>query len=403
MSGLLIVVVLLVLIGGWWWGWPLLAGILGASGVTDKASALENIARLMRNYDITPAEVDAAFHAPLRPATGARSRGDIAKTLFIYLGAIFILAGISTYIGTFWAAMGSTMRVFVTLGVGYILLIVLVSALHEKKFPKLILPLALATMFMMTGGWFVLIHEVFPRGDNWRAAVLFVFGVMALHQGLLFARYRLTVLAFTALFFVYGFMQVGLDLLGVPYAYIAIVLGASLFLVATALEDTAHRILAAPAMLIGICWMNGGLFDRIAMASSASWAGLLIGISAMSAAYGLHRAGRYSGLTALGYFVGSIMAYSALFDLVRNTPFELSYLAVAAAMLYACVALRSRALLFTTVIAMLGFIGYYSAKHFANSLGWPVTLVLMGVAFLGVGTIAMRVKRQFKAESRARQ
>ena len=33
----------------------------------------------------------------------------------------------------------------------------------------------------------------------------------------------------------------------------------------------------------------------------------------------------------------------------------------------------------------LGFIGYFSAEHFANSLGWPVTLVLMGVAFLGVG------------------
>jgi hypothetical protein len=50
--------------------------------------------------------------------------------------------------------------------------------------------------------------------------------------------------------------------------------------------------------------------------------------------------------------------------------------------------------LFTTVIAMLGFIGFYTAKHFANSLGWPITLVLMGVAFLGVGTVAMRVKRK---------
>ena len=87
------------------------------------------------------------------------------------------------------------------------------------------------------------------------------------------------------------------------------------------------------------------------------------------------------------------MAYSGLFDLVHNTSFELIYLAVTAAMLYACVVLASRALLFTTVIAMLGFIGYYSAKHFANSLGWPVTLVLMGVAFLGVGTIALKVRR----------
>lgn len=395
MIWLLVLIVLFVLIGGGMWGWPLVAGILGVSSVTDKPGALEHIAQLMRSHDITPAEVEAAFQAPAasRPAPAGRSRGEIAKTLFVYLGAIFILAGIGTYIGTFWESMGRAMRVFVTLGVGYILLIVLVSALHEKKYPRLILPLALASVFMMTGGWFVLIQEVFPHGDNWRAATLAVFGVMALHQGALFGKYRLTVLAFTALFFVYGFMQVGLDLLGVPIAFIAIVLGASLFLVATALETTSHRLLAEPALLIGTSWMNAGLFDRIAISTSVNWAGLMIGVCVIFTAYGLQKGGRYSRLAGLGYFIGSIMAYTGLFDLLQNTPVELLYLAVTASILYACVVLQSRALLFTTVIAMLGFIGFYTAKHFANSLGWPVSLVLMGVAFLGVGTIALKVRR----------
>ncbi|NMM28455.1 MAG: DUF2157 domain-containing protein [Glaciimonas sp.] len=396
MIWLLLVIVVVMLVGGGWWGWPLLAGILGVSSVADKPGALESIAQLMRNYDITPAEVEAAFHAPAasRPVPARRSRGDIAKTLLTYLGAIFILAGIGTYIGTFWESMGGAMRVFMTLGVGYILLIVLVSALHENKYPRLILPLALASVFMMTGGWFVLIHEVYPHGDNWRAAVLAVFGVMALHQGALLGKYRLTVLTFTTLFFVYGFMQVGLDMLGVPFAYIAIALGASLFLVATALEKTPYRVLAEPALLIAIIWLNSGLFDRIAIASAADWTSLVTGVCVMSAAFGLHKARRYSRLAGLGYFIGSIMAYSGLFDLVHNTSVELVYLAVTASMLYACVVLQSRALLFTTVIAMLGFIGYFTTKHFANSLGWPVTLLLMGVAFLGVGTIVIRVKRQ---------
>ena len=393
---LLLLLVVVVLVGGGMWGWPLLAGILGASRVSDKPGALNSIAQLMRKYDITPAEVEAAFHAPV--SSGAvpapRSRGEIAKTLFVYLGAIFILAGIGTYIGTFWQSMGSVMRIFVTLGVGYILLVVLVSALREDKYPRLILSLALAAVLMMTGGWFVLIHEVFPRGDNWRLAVLAVFGVMALHQGALFGRFRLTVLAFWTLFFIYGFMQVGLDLLDVPFAYIAIVLGASLFVVGSALEKTPFRVLAEPALLIGTIWLNSGLFDRIAEATSASWAGLVSGVCVMFAAYGMHKSERYPRLAGLGYFIGSVMAYSGLFDLVRNTPFELAYLALSASMLYACVVLQSRALLFTTVIAMLGFIGFYTAKHFANSLGWPITLVLMGVAFLAVGTIALRVKRR---------
>jgi len=396
MSMLFLLLILVVLIGGGWWGWPLLAGILGLSAVTDKSSALDSIAQLMRNYDISLAEVESAFLAPAtsKAATAPRSKSDIAKTLFIYLGAIFILAGISTYIGTFWKSMGSGMRIFMTLGVGYILLVVQLSALYEKKYPKLILPLAFASVLIMTGGWFVLIYELFPHGNNWRAAALFVFGVMALHQVAVFAKYRLTVLAFTSLFFVYAFMHVGLDMLDVPVVYIAIVLGASLLLVATALENTPHRVLAAPALLIGIYWMNSGLFDRIAMVSATNWASLIIGVSVMSAGYGLQKAGRHSGLSVLGYFFGSIMAYLGLFDLMHGTFFELGFLALTAGMLYVCVVLQSRGLLFSTVIAMLGFIGYYTAKHFANSLGWPVTLVLMGVAFLGVGTIALKVRRK---------
>ena len=396
MISLLVLIVILLLIGGGIWGWPVVAAALGISSVTDKPGALKHITQLMKTYDITPAEVDTAFHAPasVESAAARRSKGDIAKTLFAYLGAIFILAGVSTYIGMFWNSMGAVMRVVVTLGVGYVILIVLVSALHENKFPKLILPLTLASVFMMTGGWFVLIHEVYPQGDNWRVAVLFVFGVMALHQGVLFAKYQRTALAFTALFFVYGFLDVGLDLLGVPIAYVAIVLGASVFLVGTALEKTPHRVLAEPALLIGVCWMNSGLFDRIAVSSSTTWASLITGLCVTLAAFGMHKAGRYPRLIAIGYFIGSFMAYAGLFDLVHDTSVELLYLAVTASVLYACVVLQSRALLLTTVIAMLAFIGYFSEKHFANSLGWPVTLVLMGVAFLGVGAIAIKVKQR---------
>ena len=395
MISLIAIIVILLLIGGGIWGWPVVAGVLGISSVTDKPGALKYITQLMNTYDISSTEIEDAFQAATsNTTTTTRSKGSIAKTLFAYLGAIFILAGIGTYVGMFWNSMGGVMRVLVTLGVGYFLLIVLVSALHENKFPRLILPLTLSSVFMMTSGWFVLIHEVYPQGDNWRAAVLFVFGMMTLHQGILFGKYRRTVQALTALFFVYGFLDVGLDMLGVPIPYIAIVLGASVFLVGTALEKTSHRLLAEPALLIGVCWLNSGLFDRIAMFTSTNWASLITGVSVIFTAYGMQKAERYPRLITIGYFIGSIMAYGGLFDLVHNTSIELLFLAVAASLLYACVVLQSRAMLLTTVIAMLAFIGYFSEKHFANSVGWPVTLVLMGIAFLGIGSIAIKVKQR---------
>jgi hypothetical protein len=294
----------------------------------------------------------------------------------------------------FWDSMGGTMRIFVTLGVGYILLVVLISALYEEKYPRAILPLTLACAFMMTGGWFVLIEELFPEGDNWRAASLFVSGAMALHWGVLFAKYQRTVFALIALFFIYGFMHVGLDMLGVSYTYIAIILGSSLFLIGSALDETPQRALAEPALLIGTIWLNGGLFDLIASSIDTNWASLIIGICLMLTAYGLHSKDRYPRLIALGYLVGSMMLYAGLFDLVNNTPIELIFLAVTATLLYVSVLLHSKALLLTTVLAMLSYIGYFSAEHFADSLGWPITLVLMGVAFMGVGTIAIKLKRQ---------
>ncbi len=395
MIGFLILIVIVAMIGGGMWIWPFLAGILGLSSVTDKSGALRHIRQLMVTYEISPAEVETTFLAPaaVDAASTQRNKGDIAKTLFVYLGAIFILAGIGTYIGMFWGSMSSAMRIFVTLGIGYILLLVLVSALYGNKYPRAVGPLTFAMVFMMLGGWLVLIDEVFPGSPNWRNVALFVSGTMAVHMGVLFGKYRRTLFAVFGLFFVYGFMQVGLDILGLSYAHIAIVLGASLFLVGTALEKTPRPVPAELALLIGSFWLNGGLFDVIANAAAPNWASLIIGVSLVITAYGLHTADKYPRLIGLGYLLGSAMLYAGLFDLVQNTPIELLFLAVTAGILYACVVLQSRAMLLTTVLAMLSFIGYFSAKYFVDSLGWPVTLVVTGVIFLGVGMIAMRVKR----------
>jgi len=394
MSWLFILVIIFVLVGAGWWGLPLLAGLFGSKNATDKAGALVNITQLMQRFDISPAEVAQAIVDPPASAVEPSQRsGEIAKTLFSYLGAIFIVAGIGTYIGMYWTQMGSIMRIAVTLGVGYCLLIVLISALHENKHPKLIVPLALATAFMLTGGWFVFIDELFSKGNNWKWAVLSIFGLMAVHQGLLLRKYPQTVLVFSALFFVYGFFQTGLELLHVPSSLSAIALGASLLVVASALEKTAHTTLAEPGIFIACCWLYAGIFDRIALASSVNWAVLLTGMCVMSAAYGLQQSQRQPRLAGLGYLLGSAMAYTGLFDLVDQTTIELSYFAVTVSMLYACVVLKSRALLLTTVLAMLSYISYFSAQHFVDSLGWPITLMLMGVAFMGVSTLAIRVKK----------
>ena len=392
----IILLLLLVFIGGGIWLWPLLAGVLGLSIANDRPSALLQIRQLMETHEITVKEVETAFNTPVsnNSTQVKRSSGDIAKTLFSYLGGIFILAGLGTYIATFWDSMGSIMRISVTLGVSYILFIVLVSALYEKKFPRAILLLTTACAFMMVVGWLVVLEELFPKSTDWRPATLFICGIIAVHWGALFAKFQRTYFAVIALFFSYGFMQVGLDMLGLAPEYIAIFLGSSLFLVGTTLIEKPRPLVAELSLLSGAIWLNQGVFILIADCVSPEWANLLVGISFMSAAYGLHLENRYKWLVGLGYIVGSAMFYTGLFTLVQHSSIELIYFAITASMLYACVVLQSRSLLLTTVLAMLSYIGYFSATHFVDSLGWPITLVLIGIAFLAVGTLAIKLKKQ---------
>ena len=83
MIAVLALIIIVLLVGGVW-GWPLVVAALGLSSATDKPSALKHIKQLMNTYEISPAEVEATFHAPASTdaSPSERSKGDIAKTLF---------------------------------------------------------------------------------------------------------------------------------------------------------------------------------------------------------------------------------------------------------------------------------------------------------------------------------
>ena len=217
---------------------------------------------------------------------------------------------------------------------------------------------------------------------------------MAAHWGALFCKFKRTSFAVIALFFTYGFMQTGFDMLYISAQYTAIILGSSLYLIGTTLIEKSKPFVAELCLLSGAIWFNQGLFILITDTVSIEWASLLVGASFISAAYGLHLENRYKWLVGLGYLIGSTMSYAGLFTLLQHSPIELIYFAVTAAMLYACVVLQSKTLLLTTTIAMLSYIGNFSATHFVDSLGWPITLVLIGIAFLGVGTLAIKLKKK---------
>ena len=84
-----------------------------------------------------------------------------------------------------------------------------------------------------------------------------------------------------------------------------------------------------------------------------------------------------------------------VFSLIEWPPIEIAFLGVAAAVVYLSTLVRSRTLLFVGTLAILSYIGYFSAKHFVQSIGWPIALVLFGLLLIGLSATAFRINKNY--------
>lgn len=307
-----------------------------------KQDALARIVTLATQNNISASEIEAAIAVS---STGKKMEksGSIAMKIFSILGGIFIFAGISSYIGMFWEEMNSAMRVIITLGSGFVAYLLGVIFFRSSKYPAAVAPLMLVAALLECGGLFVMIDEYFNNHtDNWRLACLIVFGLMLLQQGLTIVSMRIPILLFTTLWFGSSFFWIAFDMLGI----------------------------------------------------GENWNEIFIGLSLLLIAYGLRKT-IYSRTLQLAYLAGSISFLYGTFDVLQHSPFEILYLAITCFMIYMSVMAGSTTLLAVSVVAMLSYIGYFTEEHFVNSVGWPLSLIVLGIVFFLVSAGAVRIKKKY--------
>jgi len=303
----------------------------------DRSQALARIIELARTYNLTSAEIAEALIET--PQAAAENR---ATRFLTSIGGIFIFAGLGAFIGMFWDEMNAAARVIITLGAGFAIFTtgVMAAKSTDGRMQKAIAPLLIIGAFMQPSGLFVFLHEYFPPSNDYHAAGMFVFGVMLVQQFFCFwATRRATLLFFSLLF------------------------GA--LLLATIFDD---------------------------MHVKEYWSASIIGFSLLNLAYALAQS-PYRGIGSFWFFVGGATFLAGSFEAFRDTPIELLYLALACVMVFVSIVVRSTALMIVSVLSILGYVAYYTNMHFRHSLGWPGTLVLLGLIFLGVGVGAVRLKR----------
>ena len=307
--------------------------------VDARTRALEDIAAIARQHGLSAGEIAAAMGAP-PAAEDNRARVVLVRVLG-FLGGTFVFAGIGVFIALQWSQMNSAARVVVTLGSGLAAFVLAMLASREIRFDKVATPLLLIAAGLEPTGMLVAFQE-FGSGGDWRVAGLITSGAMTLQFGAVFGRLRRSTPLFMAVVFGTLFWWTALDLLDVDAKVIALVLGGSMLLAAVGIDRTAHR-----------------------------------------------------DITPVWYLFGASAFLYGFFDAVERTPFEIGFVAVAAAFVYLSVVLHARTLLFVATMAILAYTAWYTEEHFANSVGWPLALIVFGMFMIGLSALAFRIDRDY--------
>jgi hypothetical protein len=305
-----------------------------------RGRALEQIVSLAREHHQSAADISAALIDQPKLAPEGRARQLIVRALG-YLGGTFVFAGIAAFIALQWDTMNSAARVIITIGPGIAACALAVLSSRDVRFDKAVAPLFLIAAVLEPTGLIVAFNE-FGSGGDARWAALTTAGVVAVQFAAIFSVLRQSMLLFLTVFFAALFWWTTFDLLNMDNEVGALVLGSSLLLAAVGVDRTPHG------------------------AITPSW-----------------------------YFFGAIGFLYGLFDLVERTPFEILFIVAASGFVYLSAAIQSRALLLVATAAILAYTGWFTSEHFADSLGWPLALVLFGMLMIGLSALAFRIDRQY--------
>ncbi|MGR8935742.1 MAG: DUF2157 domain-containing protein [Gammaproteobacteria bacterium] len=307
--------------------------------MSERDDALLEIAAIAKRHGITADDIATALNLSATPNETASS--GILSRLFGYIGGILIFSGIGAFITLYWDDFGSAARIIATWGVGLCAFYMAVVCLSDRRFEHAVTPLFLIALLLQPAGILVMLDE-FSGGGDPRYGLLFMAAYMLLQQGLTFWGQSRSVLAFGAIWF-----------------------GCVFFATVFDLWDFDENLSAA-----------------------------VIGVSLLCLAYALGRS-PHAAIAPFWYLAGAATLLWAVFDAVKNTPFELLYLGLAVLLIFLSTVVRSRTLLTVATLAMLVYIGYYTAEHFAESIGWPVTLVVIGAALIGCSVLAVKLNRKY--------
>lgn len=312
----------------------------------NKEQLLQELSNKINSGEISYVEVMNRFN---KNPMNESPQFSITKMLYV-LGAIIVVVGLVLFTSQIWNDIGSLGRISVTLGLG-LLITAIGSMLYRNKEHETV-----GTVFhfigglMIPGGVLVALSEFNLYQTTWPTAMSF---------GLIFVFYLV-------INFIHKNPILTFFTIANGTAFVYMIVSA---MVSDLSINNYTNLYAYLTMIVGICY-------------------LLLAHS--------FREGWNSRLTEVLNFIGSAgLFFSAFSRIYGSLPWQLFFIILVIGGFMMSVYIRSRSILVVSTLSILAYVSYITSQYFADSIGWPISLVILGFLFIGLGYMSIRINSKY--------
>jgi len=323
----------------------------------DKKELLEEMSRRLKAGDLHQEEVVSYLglgnFLEIKQNLPEKSGKHFSFTkILYYLGGAIVFLGIIFFFAQFWYDMSSALRIFVTLGMGLVFAFSGTVLLKQKPENGIGVIFHFIGGMLIPSGALLTLYE-FRIDNDW--AYAYVFGAVALFYFLLDSKLKHPLLTF------FTFTN------GTAAAY------AALLQTLEELDLSSYKlendIMAYFSAAVGLFYL------LMSFNFKEKWHKTLLGL--------LNFFGSTWFLVALFYFV------------TDNGVWLLFYPLIVLGSMFLSVILKSRGILVVSTLALLAYISYITSEFFADSVGWPLSLIFLGFVFIGLGFASVSINKKY--------
>jgi hypothetical protein len=324
--------------------------------MSTKEEILEYIKTLAEHKIISREELNSAYNSGLgaKEATTTTKRIGIAEILY-YIGGGVVFLGISILIYQNWSTLGLVTKILATLGFGIVAYFVGLLFSRDKRTENVSSAFYfISALLSPLGLWIMLDNAGLDANSSGYQSI--VSGILLLTYLLSYIVFRKNIfLLFTILFSTWLFFSLTNFIIG-PNPYFG----------------------------------DWKFFEYRILVTGISY--ILLGYS-FSKNEHLPLTGFLYGFGVLG-FLGGAMALGG-WKPKQNIFWEIIYPVLVFGVLFFSVHIKSKAFLTWGTIFLMAYILKITSEYFSTGLGWPLALVIAGLAMIGTAFIPIYLKKRY--------